>query len=268
MSKFIGRAIIVILICFVILPLYIMMIGSMKPNWALFQIPPDISPFRLIGDNFVFLFNQPIGRWMFNSLFISTFIAFITIFMDTAAGYVFAKKTFPGKKQMFTIVLATMVLPIQVFIVPMFIVVNNFGLYNSLLGVILPATAAPFGVFLLKQYIQTLPDDIILAAKIDGAHEIRIFSHIIFPLSLPAVGVLAIFNFISGWNDYLWQLIVLTDSEKWTMPLALAGMVSKYYRNIGYQLAGSVLATVPILIVFLLLQKSLIRGITLGAVKG
>ncbi len=268
MAKYIGRIMTGILLIIVMLPFYIMIIGSLKPNFALFEIPPDIAPVRLISDNFNYVFKQPIARWMVNSFIISAAIALGTVFIDAAAGYVFAKKEFPGKKQLFGIVVATMVLPIQVFIVPMFIVVNKIGLYNSLAGVVLPAIAAPFGVFLLKQYMQTLPDDIILAAKIDGAHELKIFSHIIFPLSLPAVGVLAVFNFISGWNDYLWQLIVLTDSEKWTMPLALAGMVSKYYRNVGYQLAGSVLATLPIVIVFLLMQKSLIRGITLGAVKG
>ncbi len=268
MSKYIGRVFIILLICIVILPFYIMIIGSMKPNWALFQIPPDIAPLKLIIGNYSHIFKQPIGRWMFNSFIVSSVIAVITIIFDAAAGYAFAKKNFPGKKQMFAIIIATMVLPIQVFIVPMFIVVERLGLYNSLSGVIMPAIAAPFGVFLLTQYIKTLPDDIILAAKIDGAHEIRIFSLIILPLSLPAIGVLAIFNFISGWNDYLWQLIVLTDSEKWTMPLALAGMVSKYYTNVGYQLAGSVLATLPIMTIFLLLQKSLINGITMGAVKG
>lgn len=268
MGKLIGRIFTAILMIIVMLPFYIMIVGSMKPNWALFQIPPDITPFSLILDNYIFIFNQPIARWMLNSFLISFLIGVITIFIDAAAGYVFAKREFPGKKQLFAVVLATMVLPIQVFIVPMFIVVNKLGLYDSLAGVILPAIAAPFGVFLMKQYMQTLPDDIILAARIDGAHELRIFSGIIFPLSLPAIGVLAIFNFISGWNDYLWQLIVLTDSDNWTMPLALAGMVSKYYRNVGYQLAGSVLATLPIVIIFLLLQKSLIRGLTLGAVKG
>ena len=169
---------------------------------------------------------------------------------------------------MFTIIIAAMLLPFQVFIVPLFIIVNKLRLSNSAAGVIVPALVAPFGVFLLKQYIQSLPDDIVEAAKIDGSHELHTFAMIILPLSLPAVGVLAIFNFISGWNDYMWQLIVLTDRDRWTMPLALAGMVSKYHSNVGYQLAGSVLATLPMIIVFLLLQKSLIRGITMGAVKG
>ncbi len=266
--KVFNRIALALLIIAALFPLYIMVIGSFKNQIALYEIPPDVLPFKVNSDNFLYIFKEPIARWMLNSFIISASISIITIFIDSLAGYVFAKKSFPGKKFLFVLVVCTMILPIQILMVPMFVIVKTLHMYNNFLGVILPSCTAPFGVFLMRQYIKTIPDEIIEAANIDGAHEVSIFFNIIIPLSLPAVGVLAIFNFISSWNDYMWQLIVLTSSKNWTMPLALAGMVSKYHKNIGYQLAGSVIACIPMIIIFLALQKSLIRGLSAGAVKG
>ena len=267
-SKIITRVILVLVILFALLPVYIMLVGSLKNNQALFNIPPDILPFSFTVENYKSLYGLKVFRWFTNSIFISAVTTIMTIFIASCAAYSFAKKDFPGKKVLFVLLLATMMIPRQILMVPTFVLIKNVGLYDNFFGLILPAAAAPFGVFLLKQFMQTLPNELLESAVIDGSSEVRTFANIILPLSKPAIGALSIFVFISSWNDFMWQLILLTTRVKWTLPLALANLMQEKLAFVGYQLAGATMATIPMIAIFLAFQSYFIKGITVGAVKG
>lgn len=266
--KIIQGILIYILLIIAILPIYVMIVGSLKNNFALFNIPPDILPFTFIFDNYRILYEMKVVQWFLNSIIISGFTTILTLFVACCAGYSFAKKNYPGKTVLFIILLATMMIPRQILMVPSFIVIKQIGLYDSFLGLILPAAAAPFGVFLMKQFMQTLPNELIESSIIDGSSEIKTFYSIIIPLSKPAIGALAIFVFMASWNDFMWQLILLTSRIRWTMPLALANLMQEKISFVGYQMAGATIASLPMIIIFLAFQSYFIKGITVGAVKG
>lgn len=250
-------------------PLYVMLTGSLKPNMALYLIPPDLNPFTLTLENYSYVFTKlRLGLWYGNSLFSSLMITVITVAVSATAGYAFAKKEFVGKKLWFAVLLATMMLPRQILMVPNFLVAKNFHLVDTLMGVVLTSIAAPFGVFLCKQFMSTLPGELIEAAQLDGCSEAGVFTRVVLPLSVPVLGALSIFSFINGWNDFVWQNIMLSSSEKKTMPLAIASLAQEKIAFIGYQMAGAALSAVPMLVIFLCFQKYFIKGITVGAVKG
>lgn len=252
-----------------LIPLYVMIIGSLKPNTALFAIPPDLNPFELITKNYEYVFTKlKLFQWYGNSLFISGMIALLTVFVSSLAGYAFAKKRFAGQKVWFAILLATMMLPRQILLVPNFIVAKSLGLNDSLMGVVLTSLNVAFGVFLCKQFMSTLPNEMMEAAQIDGCGDFRTFIRIVFPLSMPVMGALAIFSFIAGWNDFLWQYVMLTEKSLRTMPIAIAFLSQEKIAYVGYQMAGAALCAIPMIIVFLIFQKYFIKGITVGAVKG
>jgi multiple sugar transport system permease protein len=266
--KIIQRTVLAILMCVSILPIYVMLVGALKSNYALFNIPPDILPFRITFENFKILYEMKVFRWFLNSVIISGFTTILTIFIACCAGYSFAKKNYPGKNIIFMVLLATMMIPRQILMVPTFILIKEMGLYDNFLALILPAAAAPFGVFLMKQFMQTLPNELIEASIIDGCSEIRTFFSIVVPLSKPAIGALAIFVFMASWNDYMWQLILITSRIRWTMPLALANLMQEKISFVGYQMAGATIAALPMIIIFLSFQSYFIKGITVGGVKG
>lgn len=252
-----------------LIPLYIMIIGSFKPNMMFFTIPPDLNPFDLITKNYEYVFTKlNLFQWYGNSLFISGMIALLTVFVSSLAGYAFAKKRFAGKKIWFAILLATMMLPRQILLVPNFIVAKSLGLNNSLMGVVLTSLNVAFGVFLCKQFMSTLPNEMMEAAQIDGCNDFSTFIRIVFPLSMPVMGALAIFSFIAGWNDFLWQYVMLTQKALRTMPIAIAYLSQDKISYIGYQMAGAALCAIPMIIIFVIFQKYFIKGITVGAVKG
>lgn len=252
-----------------LVPFYVMIIGSLKPNMALFVIPLDLNPFRLILTNYKYVFTKmDITNWYANSLFISIMIALLSVVVAATGGYAFAKKNFIGKRILFAILLATMMLPRQILMVPNFLVANSLGLHNRLIGVVLTSINAAFGVFLCKQFMSTLPNELSEAAEIDGCSEIGIFLKIIAPLSRPVLGALGIFSFITGWNDFVWQNIMLTSKSLRTMPIAIAFLSQEKISYIGYQMAGATLSAVPMIIIFLYFQKYFIKGITVGGVKG
>jgi multiple sugar transport system permease protein len=250
-------------------PLYVMIVGSFKPNTALFAIPPDLNPFYAITQNYIYVFTKlSLFQWYGNSLFISGMIALLTVFVSAVAGYAFAKKKFVGKNVWFAILLATMMLPRQILLVPNFLVAKGLGINNSLMGVVLTSLNVAFGVFLCKQFMSTLPNEMMEAAQIDGCNDFRMFIKIVLPLSTPALGALAIFSFIAGWNDFLWQYVMLTSKTLRTMPIAIASLSQEKIAYIGYQMAGAALCAIPMIIIFLAFQKYFIKGITVGAVKG
>jgi multiple sugar transport system permease protein len=253
-----------------IFPLYWMLTGSFKTQVSIWATPPEWIPshFKLLNYEHIFS-TTPAPLWMFNSVFTSlTTVVFVVIF-SAMAGYAYAKKKFPGDKILFFVVIATMMMPTQVTLIPLYMICRDLGLIDSYLGVILPAIAFPFGVFIVRQFAKSIPDEIVESARIDGCGEIRLFATIVLPLLLPALGALAIFAFMHTWNDYLWQLIILQSKEKLTLPLGISTITySENSMNYGFAMAGASLAAVPMILFFLLLQRSFIKGITLGSVKG
>jgi alpha-1,4-digalacturonate transport system permease protein len=184
------------------------------------------------------------------------------------AGYALSKYIFPGRDIIFGVMLATLMIPLQVIMIPIFLQLKNMRMLNSLWGIIIPPAATPTGVFLARQYIITLPDSLIEAARIDGGGEFFIFRKIVFPLAKPVAATIAIFAFMWRWNDYLWPLIVITKNSKQTIQQALATFVGQYQINWAELLAMTAVAIIPIIVVFLCMQRFFMQGITAGAVKG
>jgi multiple sugar transport system permease protein len=251
-------------------PFYIMIIGALKRNAALMRMPPDIGPFTdLVLTNFDYVIRRSdIGLWFFNSLTVSLGVAAGAVFIASCAGYAFAKIRFKGRGVFFAIVVATMILPKQIMLIPNFLVALNLGLPNTRFGVILTTIAPPFGVFLCRQFMAGIPTELIQASEIDGCGELRKFLSIVVPLSLPAMGALAIFSFFSAYNDYLWQLIMISDRKLMTVSVGISFFADRANTNFGYQLMAASLCTIPLVVLFLMFQKVFIQGVTLGGVKG
>ncbi|MBE3574871.1 MAG: carbohydrate ABC transporter permease [Firmicutes bacterium] len=267
-----GRGIsLIILTIYAILalvPLYWLFATSLIPQNAVLKFPPALFPDPPTLDNYVRLLKAgPIWRWLLNSALVAGIVTFFTLLFDSMAGYAFAKKRFPGRDQIFWVVISMMIIPGQVTLVPIFTVMSRLGLLNTLYAVVLPALADVFGVFLMRQFIQTIPSELEDAARIDGAGSFTIYLRVILPLAAPALAVLAIFTFMGNWNNFLWPLIVLNDPNKLTLPVGLATLQQENTVDYGLQMAGAALAAVPMIILFLSLQRYFIKGLTLGGVK-
>ena len=207
-------------------------------------------------------------RWLINTVFMSVAAMLITCLTSAMAGYVLAKKRFWGKTIVFSLVVCAMALPKQVILIPLVREMNALGLYDKIWAVIFPIVGWPFGVFLLKQFAEGIPTEMVEACRIDGASECRTFTDVMFPMIKPGVGACAIFTFINSWNDYFMQLIMLTSNKNLTISLGIATMQGESSTDYGLLMAGAALASVPIIIVFLIFQKYFTKGITMGAVKG
>jgi len=251
-------------------PLYGMYVTALTPTFDTVKTPPDVIPIHASLENFQRLFAKArdYPLWFGNSLLITLTITAFHVLFDTMAGYAFAKKQFPGRDVLFAVLLATLMIPPQVTLVPLYIVTRNLGLLNNPLAVILPGTARVLGIFLMRQYIRTLPNELEEAARIDGASEIGIFRHVIVPLSAPAMGALAIFTFVFYWNDFIWPLIVLQRSPNFTLPVGVASLQGEFGTDYGVIFAGAALAALPIVVFFLAFQRYFLEGVRLGAVKG
>lgn len=250
-----------------IFPFYWIITGAFKVQVVATQLPPQWFPLEPVLDNWVTLFKNPVGRWTFNSFFIAVSEMILICLVSSTAGYVLAKKEFPGRKFIFGVLVAAMALPKQVILVPLFTLLARLGWINTYKGLILPAVGWPFGVFLMKQFSQTIPTEILEAAKIDGCSETRMYITIVLPLLKPALGALAIFTFMTSWNDYFSQLIITRSTSMMSLPLGIATMQGEYRTDYGVMMAGAALASLPMLTIFILFQKAFTQGITLGAVK-
>ena len=207
-------------------------------------------------------------RWLINTVFMSVASMLITCLTSAMAGYVLAKKRFWGKGLIFSLVVCAMALPKQVILIPLLREMSSLGLYDTIWAVIFPIVGWPFGVFLLKQFAEGIPTEMVEACRIDSASEWRTFTDVMFPMIKPGVGACAIFTFINSWNDYFMQLIMLTANKNLTISLGIATMQGESSTDYGLLMAGAALASVPIIIVFLIFQKYFTKGITMGAVKG
>ena len=207
-------------------------------------------------------------RWMLNTVWMSVAAMLLTCLTAALAGYALAKKRFVGRHLIFTLIVCAMALPKQVILIPLIREMSGLKLYNTISAVIYPTVGWPFGVFLIKQFAESIPGEILEAARIDGASELKTFNTIVFPMIKPGVGALAIFTFINSWNDYFLQLIMLSSTKNLTISLGIAKMQAENSTDFGLIMAGAAFAAVPIIIVFIIFQKYFTKGITMGAVKG
>ena len=260
--------ILVLLAIFFIFPLYWIVTGSLKDAAAINAVIPEWFPQNPSMDNYVRLFAKPALKWLGNTVFMAVMAMILTCATAALAGYALAKKRFIGQSIVFGLFVCAMALPKQVVLVPLLKEMSFLGLHDNIWAVILPTVGWPFGVFLMKQFSETIPTEMLEAARIDGAGEIKTFMQIVLPIIKPGIGALAIFTFISTWNDYFLQLIMLNSSDVLTISLGIAKLQAEMSTDFGLIMAGAALAAVPIVTVFLIFQKYFTQGITMGAVKG
>ena len=250
-------------------PLLWMVSVSFMPAGEASRFPPPLLPSAPTLANYHEMFARTgMGRNFANSLLVSVAITLGSLLFNTLAGYAFAKLRFAGRERVFQGLLAALVIPAQVAMLPLFLMMKQLGLVNSYGGVIVPALAGVFGIFLVRQYARSIPDELLEAARIDGAGEWRIFFRIVLPMLKPVLVTLAIFTFMAAWNDFMWPLIVLTDQEHYTLPVALASLSREHIMDVEMMMAGAVVTVLPVLLLFLLLQRYYIQGLLLGSVKG
>jgi len=254
----------------VITPFVWMILGSFKPQGELLRVPPTWWPEKPTLDNYRTLFSkESFPRYFLNSTIVAVVVTVANVTFCSMVGYGLAKLKFRGKKLVFALVMGTLMIPGMVTFVPLFVLVANIGLVDTYPGLILPFLVTPFGVFLMRQFIIELPDDLLDAGRIDGAGELRIFRQIILPLCGPGLATLGILTFLGSWNNFLWPLVVAQTQEHYTLPVALA-LFSKNQQvipNYGLLLAGATVVVVPVLIVFLIFQRRFIEGIATTGIK-
>ena len=261
--------VLIVLAAFFLFPVLWVALSSLKPQHELFQMPQTIFPRQWTIDNYQFSFSQ--SNFLLNlknSSIVSVSSTILAVLINTMAGYALSKFIFPGRDAIFTVMIATLMIPLQVIMVPIFLQLKSLGMLNTLWGIIIPPAATPTGIFLARQYMTTLPNSMIEAARIDGASEGYLFYKIILPLSKPIVATLTIFSFMWRWNDYLWPLIVITNNQKQTLQQALAGFVGQLQINWSSLLAMTTISMIPVVMVFLVFQRYFMTGISAGSVKG
>jgi multiple sugar transport system permease protein len=252
-----------------LLPLLWMVSASFMPSGQANTFPPPLLPHGATIEHYVALFTRlNLARSLGNSLFVSVLATAISLLTNSMAGYAFAKLRFRGRDRAFQLLLAALVIPGQVSMLPLFLLLKAFGLVNTFAGVIVPFMATIFGIFMVRQYALGIPDELLDAARVDGASELRIFTTIVLPVLKPILATLAVFTFLSAWNDFLWPLIILSDEARYTLPVALASLSGEHVQDTELMMAGSVLTVLPVLAVFLVLQRAYLRGVMMGSVKG
>jgi multiple sugar transport system permease protein len=250
-------------------PLLWMLSVSFMPSGAASTLPPPLLPGApTLAHYRELLFRAGMVRCFMNSVFLASAVTLGSLALNTMAGYAFAKLRFAGRERLFSALVAALLIPGQIAMMPLFLLLKQLGLVNSYGGIIVPALAGIFGIFLVRQYARSIPDEIIEAARVDGAGELRIFISIILPLLRPVLASLAIFTFLGCWNDFMWPLVVLADDTLQTLPVALASLSREHVQDNEMMMAGSVLTVLPVLALFLALQKHYIQGLLLGSVKG
>jgi len=230
--------------------------------------PPHLLPRAPTLEHYRALFTRlALGRYALNSLLVAGLVTALSLFVNAAAGYAFAKLRFRGRDRLFRLLATALVVPTQVAMLPLFLLLKGLHLVNTYAGVVLPALASIFGIFLVRQSALGIPDDLLDAARVDGAGEWRVFRSIVLPALRPALATLSLWTFLATWNDFMWPLIVLSDDRRYTLPVALAGLLGEHAQDAELMMAGSVLTVLPVLVLFLALQRYYIEGVTAGSVK-
>ncbi len=249
-------------------PLLWMVAASFMRAGEASSFPPPLWPAEPTLAHYRTLLAQGgIGRQFANSLGLAIAATLLSTTLNTLAGYAFAKLRFAGRERLFGALVGALVIPGQVAMLPLFLMLKGMGLVNSYAGVLVPSLAGIFGIFLVRQYARSIPDELLEAARMDGAGEFRIFFSIVLPLLTPVLATLAVFAFLGSWNDFMWPLIVLTDGELHTLPVALASLSREHVQDSELMMAGAVITVLPVLALFLLLQRYYLQGLTMGGVK-
>ncbi|CEG27237.1 carbohydrate ABC transporter permease [Bacillus sp. B-jedd] len=249
-------------------PLYWLFTSSLKNSSDVVKMPPDWWPKTFTFNNYVDVFNnQPALKWAYNSIAVSLISTLALIIVSCLAAYAFSKLKFKGKNIIFIIFISSLMVPKEVMIVPLFRLIQDLGMVNTLSGMIWPNVATAFGVFMLKGFFDTIPDSLRESAKIDGASEFTVFFKIMLPMVKPGIGALFILNFVQVWNDYLWQLVVGQSENSKTLMVGIATLMQELNPNFAYKMAGATVAAVPMLIIFIFFQRYFTAGISIGAVK-
>jgi multiple sugar transport system permease protein len=268
-GRFARIALLALLAAFALFPLLWMVSVSLMAPGEASQFPPPLLPAAPGLGAYRALFGTTgIARYFLNSLIVATLGTTLSLVFNTSAGYAFAKLRFRGRNRVFQLLLAALVIPGQVTMLPLFLMLKEIGLINSFAGVLVPLVTSIFGIFLVRQYALSIPDELLEAARIDGASEARIFVQIVVPVLVPILITLALFTFLAAWNDFMWPLIVLTDQDLYTLPVALAALSREHVQDNEMMMAGSVLTILPVLLLFLMLQRYYLQGLLAGSVKG
>lgn len=248
-------------------PFFWMLTTSVKPLGQSRLYPPQVLPTQPTFAAFQHLFEDlDFGRYLFNTVIV-VLISFVGLLLTAMAGYGFAKFRFRGRGVMFALVLATMMVPVQVTMIPTYLLLNSVKLTNTLIGIALPGLVSAFGIFLFRQFMLTIPDELVEAARLDGAGEARVFAQIVLPLSRPVLAVQAVLTFIAGWNSFLWPLVIANDQDKYTLAVGLSLLNKQLSVNPPLQMAGASLMVVPILIVYAIFSRHVVRGFTMSGLK-
>lgn len=249
-------------------PLYWMFSNALKNSGSITSMPPEWIPLNPTLNNYIeLLSSKSVLLWSFNSIVISAVTTLLVVFISSLAAYSFSKLDFYGNHIIFIIFISTLMIPKDVYIIPLYKIMQNFDLINTRLGAILPNVALPFGVFILKQFLDTIPNEMRESAKIDGCSEWKIFFRVVMPMAKPGLGALFILVFVRVWNDYLWQLIILSKDTLKTLQLGIASLQTETVPNLAFKITGASLAAIPMIIVFISFQGYFTKGITIGAIK-
>ena len=261
----------ILLSLWMLLPFYWMISASLMTSKEIIQMPPPLVPAVPQLQNYTRVTQVvDLARAYFNSILVTALSVAGILFTSSLAGFAFAKYQFPGRDVLFSMILATMMIPFFVILIPVFYVVKQFGWTNNYAGLIMPGLVSAYGIFMMRQFILTLPDELLDAARIDGANEFRIYWQIILPLTGPALATLGVFNMISVWNSFLWPLLVAQSPDLYTVPLALNSLrtFGMEAQVLNLQMAGTVASVIPTLIIFIFLQRYFTQGIALTGLKG
>jgi len=250
-------------------PLLWMVSASLMPAGDASSFPPPFLPRHITFEHYRELFTRlDLARRFLNSAIVTVSATVLSVFINGFAGYAFAKLRFTGRDRLFRMLSLALVVPAQVGMLPLFLLLRQMGLVNTYAGVVVPYLANVLGIFMIRQYMLSIPDELLHAARVDGASELRIFWSIVMPVARPILVTLAAFTFLSAWNDFMWPLVALTDESKYTLPVALANLSGEHVLDTELMMAGSVLTILPAMAVFLVFQRAYVRGILGGSVKG
>ena len=262
------NALAVVVAALTLFPLFWMIAVSLMSAGEAAQFPPPIWPKAPTLDHYRTLFEaQGVGRYLANSAMLATLATVLALLFTVPAGYAFAKLRFTGRDRLLQILLAALVVPGQIGTLPLFLMLQRMGLVNTFAGAVVPWLASIFGLYLVREYARSIPDEMLEAARVDGAGEWQIFRHIVLPGLQPILVTLALFVFLGSWNDFLWPLIILTDQNNYTLPVALAALSRESVQDTELMMAGAVVTVIPGLLVFLALQKHYVEGIVMGSLK-
>jgi multiple sugar transport system permease protein len=256
--------------------------ASFQHTGDIFSWPPQWIPQNPTFDGYAKFAQTGALRWFANSAFVATSVTVLQLLLNSLCAFAFAKMRFPGREAIFLVVLATMMVPPQITMIPNYLILQHIpffggndvlgngghGMLDSYEGLIIPGAVSAFGIFLLRQFMMTIPDELLDAARVDGASEFRVYRQIVLPLCRPVLAATAIFTFMAAWEDFLWPLIIISDPGKFTAPLGLAMFVMKNLTQWGMLLAGSVIATLPMVIVFMIFQRQFVQGVAMSGIKG